>query len=294
MNFAEKRGSSADFPLGVNVKFEVELVNHNEPRESVVNASNRMIYPGFGWGERNFIKRSELTKENGWLDRESKLVFRARAAIVEKDPNPLSPECHEVRFDGRQEYDPGDEFKSPPTWKGNYKFQLAVFPGGPALSDGDRGLVVYVHLLGTSNESAAEPEAPKSLALRITLLNHEDVSESVCYYSLSTMEFQVALEDTTVYSPVMATDSFNYHVGSPLSRIAVTTVPMPPGSPADFPLGTIVAFVVELVNHDDTNKSIVNEYTRMIYPGLGWGRPRFIKRSELTKENGWLDQEGKL
>ncbi|KAF4672761.1 hypothetical protein FOL46_008406 [Perkinsus olseni] len=209
-----KRGSSADFPLGVNVKFEVELVNHNEPRESVVNASNRMIYPGFGWGERNFIKRSELTKENGWLDRESKLVFRARAAIVEKDPNPLSPECHEVRFDGRQEYDPGDEFKSPPTWKGNYKFQLAVFPGGPALSDGDRGLVVYVHLLGSS--------------------------------------------------------------------------------PADFPLGTIVAFVVELVNHDDTNKSIVNEYTRMIYPGLGWGRPRFIKRSELTKENGWLDQEGKL
>ncbi|KAF4713350.1 hypothetical protein FOZ63_014729, partial [Perkinsus olseni] len=83
-------------------------------------------------------------------------------------------------------YDPGDEFKSPPTWKGNYKFQLAVFPGGPALSDGDRGLAVYIHLLGTSNESAAEPEAPKSLALRITLLNREDVSKSINWFCTHT------------------------------------------------------------------------------------------------------------
>ncbi|KAF4740353.1 hypothetical protein FOZ62_015912, partial [Perkinsus olseni] len=87
-----------------------------------------MIYPGLVQGWKEYASTSKLTKENGWLDKESQLVFRARANIVEKDPTPLKPEWHEVRFDGRQEYDPGDEFKSPPTWKGNYKFQVVSSP----------------------------------------------------------------------------------------------------------------------------------------------------------------------
>ncbi|KAF4739251.1 hypothetical protein FOZ63_003852 [Perkinsus olseni] len=107
-----KRTASVDlFPLGHKVKFQVELVNHGNPQASI--------------------------------------VIRARAYTVGWGPKPVSPEWHEVRFDGRQEYDPGDEFKSPPTWKGNYKFQVAVLPGGIRSEDGQQYLAAYIHLLGT-------------------------------------------------------------------------------------------------------------------------------------------------
>ncbi|KAF4700866.1 hypothetical protein FOZ63_002760 [Perkinsus olseni] len=138
-----------------------------------------MIYPGLVQGWKEYASTSKLTKENGWLDKESQLVFRARANIVEKDPTPLKPEWHEVRFDGRQEYDPGDEFKSPPTWKGNYKFQLAVFPGGIEPNNEQRSLAVYVHLLESRGSNAMD-----SLTLKIKLLNHKDPAKTITWTSV--------------------------------------------------------------------------------------------------------------
>ncbi|KAF4677874.1 hypothetical protein FOL47_008939 [Perkinsus chesapeaki] len=131
-------------------------------------------YPGGGRGFSDFVDRSTLSKENGWLDANDKLVFRATASVVEEDPNPLKPDEHEVRFNGREEYDIGDEFKSPPTWKGNYKFQLAVYPGGIEGEDGKRGLAAYIHLLGKRNDNL-----PSFLKLRIVLLNSKDNAMSI-------------------------------------------------------------------------------------------------------------------
>ncbi|KAF4745898.1 hypothetical protein FOZ63_005292 [Perkinsus olseni] len=178
-HFTEKKGSPADFPLGTSVAFVVELVNHDDANKSIVHGYTRMVYPGFSWGRTQFIKRSELTKENGWLDQEGKLVFRARANVVEEDPHPLKPEWHEVRFDGRQEYDPGDEFKSPPTWKGNYKFQLAVFPGGIECEDGQQHLAVYIHLLDARDKR-------DEVRLRMKLLNHKDGKNAIAWTSIHT------------------------------------------------------------------------------------------------------------
>ncbi|KAF4739252.1 hypothetical protein FOZ62_002917 [Perkinsus olseni] len=174
-------GSSIDFPLGSDMEFEIELVNLIHPRKSVVKSCTQMVYPGFNRGWNDFAKISDLTKEIGWLDQEDKLVFRARANVVEKDPNPLKPEWHEVRFDGRQEYDPGDEFKSPPTWKGNYKFQLAVFPGGLEDTERKRSFAAYIHLLGKSDTFLSD-----SLGLKIVLLNHEDPSKTIKWFCTHT------------------------------------------------------------------------------------------------------------
>ncbi|KAF4664809.1 hypothetical protein FOZ61_000436 [Perkinsus olseni] len=193
INFTEKKGSSIDFPLGSDMELEIELVNLIHPRKSIVKSCTQMVYPGFNRGWNDFAKISDLTKEIGWLDQEDKLVFRARANVVEKDPNPLKPEWHEVRFDGRQKYDPGDEFKSPPTWKGNCKFQsqpyllsekffpqLAVFPGGLE-DEGERSFAAYIHLLGKSDTFLSD-----SLGLKIVLLNHQDPSKSIKWFCTHT------------------------------------------------------------------------------------------------------------
>ncbi|KAF4723645.1 hypothetical protein FOZ62_010482, partial [Perkinsus olseni] len=76
-------------------------------------------------------------------------------------------------------YDPGDEFKSPPTWKGNYKFQLAVFPGGIVCEDGQQHLAVYIHLLDARDKR-------NEVILRIKLLNHKDVKKTVAWTTIHT------------------------------------------------------------------------------------------------------------
>ncbi|KAF4685589.1 hypothetical protein FOZ60_006364 [Perkinsus olseni] len=173
-----KTGSSGSFPFGENIRMEVHLVNHKDPTKSIVRTITRRIYPGLSCGWHSFAYQANFTAEEGWLDDEKKLVFRARTLVLEEDPTPLKPEWHEVRFDGRQEYDPGDEFKSPPTWKGNYKFQLAVMPGGLECDAGERGLAVYIHLLGKKGTTASD-----FVALRITLLNHKDAKKSIKWFS---------------------------------------------------------------------------------------------------------------
>ncbi|KAF4685587.1 hypothetical protein FOZ60_006362 [Perkinsus olseni] len=185
MHFTEKQGVSDDFPLGTPMKLEIELVNHDNLQKSIVfvRRRTRLVYPGLGQGWRKFLKKSELTKEKGWLDSQGKLVFRASASIVEVDPTPLKPAWHEVRFDGRQEYDPGDEFKPPPTWKGNYKFQVAIFPGGIRSEDGQQCLAAYIHLLGTREINTID-----FVKVKVKLLNHKDAQKTITWTAVHTFD----------------------------------------------------------------------------------------------------------
>ncbi|KAF4685584.1 hypothetical protein FOZ60_006359 [Perkinsus olseni] len=74
-----------------------------------------ILNPAEGWLDEggNLVLRATVTLPNGQVAMQEKapVLSVSRAQIVGKDPTPLSPEWHEVRFDGRQEYDPGDEFK---------------------------------------------------------------------------------------------------------------------------------------------------------------------------------------
>ncbi|KAF4754179.1 hypothetical protein FOZ62_019815 [Perkinsus olseni] len=158
-----------------------------------------ILNPAEGWLDEggNLVLRATVTLPNeqvamqekapvlpvgtGCSDQDDEPVSRAQT--VGKDPTPLKPEWHEIRFDGRQEYDPGDEFKSPPTWKGNYKFQVAVYPGGIRSEDGQRSLAAYIHLLRVRAGQATIP-----VKLKMRLLNHKDPERTIAWTSVHTFD----------------------------------------------------------------------------------------------------------
>ncbi|KAF4664808.1 hypothetical protein FOZ61_000435, partial [Perkinsus olseni] len=123
---------------------------------------------------------------------------------------------------------------------------------------------------------------------------------------MPTLEFQVVHKDKNKYatkSPVMAADSFNFcvavhlegkHNSEDIYLGAYMHFTEKQGVSDDFPLGTPMKLEIELVNHDNLQKSIVRRRTRLVYPGLGQGWRKFLKKSELAKEKGWLDSQGKL
>ncbi|KAF4691006.1 hypothetical protein FOZ62_031139, partial [Perkinsus olseni] len=209
-------------------------------------------------------------------------------------------------------YDPGDEFKSPPTWKGNYKFQvaaLAVFPGGIEPNDEQRSLAVYVHLLESRGSNAMD-----SLTLKIKLLNHKDPAKTITWTSVHAFDEMdqswgcstlIPLEDikkgglgwlngkgkivevtTCHWSSTNITDFDRLRV---YFKIYNKT-----GSSGSFPFGENIRMEVHLVNHKDPTKSIVRTITRRIYPGLSCGWHSFAYQANFTAEEGWLDDEKKL
>ncbi|KAF4677875.1 hypothetical protein FOL47_008940 [Perkinsus chesapeaki] len=368
LHFEEKKGSYKAFPLGRDVKMEVHILNHQDASRPIVKSFCRKVYPSLIWGWPKFVEREALADKKIWLDQQDNIIFQIRASVVEEDPNRLNLNEHEVRFDGREEYGIGDEFKSPPTWKGNYKFQVAVYPGGISTNPKQQPfLAAYIHLL-----DRLDTGEDCGVQLKMKALNHKDFKQSIKWTAIHTFDtlrsswgcpeliplealrkegsgwlnedqeikpkndqrpksggkrarvgvlrrsnssVRSAIHDRLALILVLVLWSFRcgfdgtsrserdieVHVklkGAPFSKAgylaAYVYFEEKKGSVNVFPLGSKVKYSIELVNHTDQSRSIAKEFSRFVYPGLSNGWRRFAHRSELSKKNDWLDEQGKL
>ncbi|KAF4699273.1 hypothetical protein FOZ62_001891, partial [Perkinsus olseni] len=73
-------------------------------------------------------------------------------------------------------FEKGEDVKFKPTWRGNYRIQIAVYPGGhPDHLDGEEALAVYIHVLGKQEVEAA----PEFLKLKVAVVNHQMLGDSI-------------------------------------------------------------------------------------------------------------------
>ncbi|KAF4684984.1 hypothetical protein FOZ60_007065 [Perkinsus olseni] len=168
-----------------NVVMQISLVNHRNEEQSMTRRSGGRSYdmdsPSWGW--RKLLDKVLREAENpDFFDDRGGIVIKARVDLTNArftlTPPPIvppGPSEQEVRIEDVIDYEIGEDMKFKPVWKGNYRTQVAVYPGGhPDHADGQEALAVYIHIL----ESKAQPPS-RFLKLKVTVVNQKEFTDSI-------------------------------------------------------------------------------------------------------------------
>ncbi|KAF4690100.1 hypothetical protein FOZ60_000666 [Perkinsus olseni] len=168
-------------PRGVykNVGYEVSLENHWDSSEPLTKRRYCEWFrnsQAHGWNK--FLDEELRPKKFVFFTDEGSIVIKARvylnhSKLVLAAADPHDEDIWIGKVTG---FEKGEDVKFKPTWRGNYRIQIAVYPGGhPDHLDGEEALAVYIHVLGKQEVEAA----PEFLKLKVAVVNHQMLGDSI-------------------------------------------------------------------------------------------------------------------
>ncbi|KAF4713871.1 hypothetical protein FOZ63_015388 [Perkinsus olseni] len=168
------------------VNFEITLVNQRNNKESITKKDELDSFPADeSYGFDDFLDE-ELRSEThpAFFDDKGGIVIRARVDITESklslvpaEKVPVEPDEQEIKIGGVADFEKGEDIKFRPVWRGSYRTQVAVYPGGhPDHAEGEKGLAAYIHILDNKNDAGT-----KLLKLKVTVVNHKAFTGSITW-----------------------------------------------------------------------------------------------------------------
>ncbi|KAF4690097.1 hypothetical protein FOZ63_028128 [Perkinsus olseni] len=163
-----------------NVDYEISIMNHRDDQEAMTSGKVKGSFAadarvrGF---EKNII---DQVPRSAYVDGDGGMVIKARVDLNNSRLSPAEffPDEEGFWIEDIADFKKGEDMKFRPSWIGNYRTRVVVYPGGhPDHADGQEGLAVYVHVLESKGtEMIAHP-----LKLKVTLVNHKMKVNSISW-----------------------------------------------------------------------------------------------------------------
>ncbi|KAF4717671.1 hypothetical protein FOZ62_009892, partial [Perkinsus olseni] len=115
---------------------------------------------------------------SAYVDGDGGMVIKARVDLNNSRLSPAEEDEEGFWIEDIADFKKGEDMKFRPSWIGNYRTRVVVYPGGhPDHVDGQEGLAVYVHVLESKGtEMVAHP-----LKLKVTVVNHKMKVNSISW-----------------------------------------------------------------------------------------------------------------